>query len=173
MVDPIQLRILQHLQVSLRTIRVADGYGWTVKPERVFLDPINMLTAAGDCTDNPIMAVEPTANGVRAFEPAEQLRDEFEVTVMARVDTKGSDPDRRYVAALRLEADIERALVRLPSQVGADGYAGTADITRGGLVSDTRLRKASIFFDGGATGQIVIITIPVLMPIHRTYGVPR
>lgn len=167
MADPIQLRILQHLQASLRSIRVADGYTWTVKPERVFLDPINMLTAAGDCTDNPIVAVEPTPNGERRFEPAEQLRDEFEVTVMARVDTKGSDPDRRYTAALQLEADIERALVCLPSQ------GGTADITRGGLVSDTRLRKASVFFDGGATGQTVILVVPILMPIHRTYGVPR
>lgn len=167
MPEPIQLRILQHIQASLRQIRVADGYGWTVKPERVVLDPVSILTAPGDCSTSPFLVVEPTPSGVRRFEPAEQLRDEFEVTVMARIDCVGSDPDRRYTAGLRLEADIERALVCLPSQ------GGTADITRGGLVSDTRLRKASIFQGAGATDQTVIVVVPILMPIHRTYGVPR
>jgi hypothetical protein len=166
MADPIQLRILQHLQASLRTIRTADGYGWTVKPERVVLDPVNILGLT-DCANNPFFVVEPTANGQRLFRPAMQMRDEFEATVMARVDTTGNDPDRRYAAGLRLEADIEQALVRVPSQ------GGTADPTRGGLVTDTRLRKASLFQGAGATDQTVIIVVPILMPLHRTYGVPR
>ena len=51
--------------------------------------------------------------------------------------------------------------------------AGCQQQLRGGLVADTRLRKASIFQGSGATDQSVIVVVPMLMPIFRTYGVPR
>jgi hypothetical protein len=167
MADPIDLRILQFLQTRLRSMTVAGGYTWNVKTDRVTLDPVSIITGVGDCTSNPFFVVELQPGGQRRFEPAEQLKDAIEGTILARVDTTGSHPDRRNSVGLKLVADIEEVLVRLPSR------GGTADITCGGLATDIRLRRASTFQDGGATNQIVIVVVPFLVTLHRVYGQPR
>jgi hypothetical protein len=165
--DPIELRILQFLQTRVRSMTVAGGYTWNVKSDRVTLDPVNILTGVGDCGSNPFFVIELQPSGQRRFEPAEQLKDAIEGTILARVDTTGSHPDRRNVAGLKLVADLEEVLVRLPSR------GGTADITCGGLATDIRLRRASTFQGAGATDQSVIVVVPFLITLHRTYGRPR
>jgi hypothetical protein len=155
---PRDLALIQSIQSALAAIRRADGYTWDVSADRVVLDPVNLFGGVGDCVRSPFFQVEAEPEGAREFLPAMQLRDVVVASVMGRIDATGSHPDRRAVLGHQLAAEIERALC--------------VDITRGGLASDTRLRKPSIFQAQSVTDQTVVVVVLVDMPTFRTYGAP-
>jgi hypothetical protein len=154
--DPRELQLLQSLQSALRAMTVAGGYRFDVKTTSVVLDADNIFDVPD--TALPFFIVEPTDDGDRQFEPAMQLEDEFIATVTCRHDAKGLDPDRRNTLGLQLAGDLEKAF--------------TVDVERGGLATDTRLRKPQIFTSVSGD-QPVIVVVRVAMKLFRTYGDPR
>lgn len=153
--DPRELRILQNIQAALRLLTTANGYGFDTHADSVVLDPVNIFDVPE--TRLPFFIVEPTDAGDRRFEPAMQLHDVFEFVITCRVDAAGDDPNRRYTIGTQLHADIESALV--------------ADIERGGLSSDTRLRKPQVFTSLSGD-QTVIVVQRGTCSLHRTFGEP-
>lgn len=153
--NPRELLVLQHLQATLYTLTELNGYGFTVRPGCVVLDPVNIFDVPE--TKLPFFILEPTDAGDRRFEPSLQLYDEFEFVITGRVDAKGDDPNRRYTLGMQLHADLELVLV--------------GDVERGGLTADTRLRKPQVFTSLSGD-QSVIVVQRGTCKVHRTFGDP-
>lgn len=155
MMEPLRLRLLHSLATALRGIRQADGYYYTVKPESVMLDPVNILTVAA--TALPVFLVEPSTEGVRTYQPANRLEYAFFASITARVEADSLGASRKTEAWERLLADIERALTR--------------DITREGLAIDTRLGEPTPLSTIGPDSMVLVLQ-PVELRHVRVYGEP-
>jgi hypothetical protein len=155
MTTPREMLIVQNIVATLLTVQEVNGYGFNVGANSVVVDPVNIFDVPP--TKLPFFIVEPTDDGDRRFEPAEQLFDEFTFTITARVDASGIDGSRRYTVGGQLHADLERVL--------------TADLTRGGLSSDTRLRKPQVYTSLSGDNSVIVVQRGACR-VHRTYGEP-
>jgi hypothetical protein len=155
MSDSVRLQVLKNLQTTLQGMTGA-GYHYPVGDNsQVSLDPtVNMLTRGGP--DLPFFLIEPTPDGNREFYPSEQIVENLIVNISARYDAASDDPLSKVTVWENLAADLEVAL--------------EADVTRGGLVVDTRCSTPQPFT--GVGSNVVILVQPVIMKLYRRYGTP-
>jgi hypothetical protein len=153
MADSNRLAVLKDIQTALRAI--GAGYNYPVaSASQVTLDPtVNLITGAG-LPDLPAYVVEPTPNGSKEYYPAEQLKEEFVVNVLGRMDADPADPTSKATTWENMAADIEKAL--------------ELDTTRSGHACDTRLLVPQPFT--GVGSNIVIIVQPVRVTMYRKYA---
>lgn len=171
MAEPIEYRIVRHLQASLAAASVAAGFFYSLSSVGVKFDPnvdVEMLTDASQGV-RPFCLIQ-VAPERWEYYPSMQVKLSMPVTVhwlhdahpVADIDigepTAPSDEDRIQLF-FRGCADIERALVGTPELVG-----------RGGLATDTRLTKRTMNPD--IDSQLVHAMVDVDITLHRTYGQP-
>jgi hypothetical protein len=153
-------RILDALANNLRSMTVAGGYTWDVKPSSVRRDEENILIAPA--ADLPIFLVQSTERGAFSFEPANQLKETYYAAITARVDVMAGDGGYPHAEKSRAQenliGDIERALA--------------IDNSLGGLpISDVRPEKA-VPLQSPWPGLMVVVIVPVLIWVHRSFGQP-
>lgn len=151
--DPIEYRVVKHLQAALQAIAIADGYHFDVAGSAVRLDadvaveqlikpdgprPFVLLDVPADRWSYP-----EKPNGVRLVLPIE---------IHWVSDAAPTDDDSLMKTFFQGCADVEAAIA--------------ADITRGGLAVDTRIVRRT-FDPIGAEVRAIIETEVV---IRRTYG---
>jgi hypothetical protein len=159
--EPIRKQFCDLLVARLRTsITRANGFYIDVKSESVQQDEINVLNLPDSLL--PFFLVQPTERGTFTFEPANQLKEEFYVAVTMRMDAVGTAADRKTTIQERLIADFERAIA---SVNGADIWWDPLPI------SDVRPQKA-VPLQSPGVDQVVIVIVPILVWIHRTFGQP-
>lgn len=154
--EPLALRIVQNIQAAVRGIRVSQGYHHTVGAVAVKLDPNHNVEALiGD-------------EQLRPFFIIEMLPETFEYVpaggvwvtmsgIVHGVHTSDVESDDDWMTTYyRLCADIERAL--------------TQDLTRGGLVPDTRIESTAFRARGGAE---VWAQVPIVIRLRRQFGSPN
>lgn len=163
MTDPITLSILQDVQMHLRRISVQAGFFHTVQSSAVRLEREDLITWPGPV---PVVLVFRTPDGSRSYQPANRLKQILQLSVLARMDADGTDPNRKAVVVERLLADIEKSLTS-----DAPGAPPSSGITRGGLAIDTRLLESSDWF-GFGSNNAVLIEQPVNIHLVRVYGQP-
>lgn len=160
MLVPAEYQVLTALRDAIAGIRVGDGFYYDVRGTGVKLDPnqdVESLVAAGG--PRPFVLIELTADQWQHM-PAARARIDLAATIHWVHD---SDPTRdadRIQTYLQGCADIEKVLV------GSNG----ADLSRGGLVIDTRIVRRT--FDTAVDGSMVWGSIEIVMPMIRTYGQP-
>jgi hypothetical protein len=154
--DSIRGQILDDLAGALRAMTVAGGYHWNVAWESVQTDEINVLGIESE--RRPFFILQASPDGVREFEPANQLQERFRVLLTAIADApEGPSPDRKAATAEALAMDVERAV--------------TVDIRRGGLCTDTRLQVPEFLMSTGRESAVVMV-VELECRIHRVYGSP-
>jgi hypothetical protein len=154
---PVAFLVLRSLQTAVRGIAVADGYHYTVGADDVTLDPTTPVEEIiRTQVRRPLFVLE-LLPLLYTFTPALQLRQVIPVTVHAIDEADASDADSRLWKYLTLVADIERAVTR--------------DLTRGGLVVDTRFTRTEMRVN--AEDAQIYATVPIEMFLHRTFGEPN
>jgi hypothetical protein len=157
MPEPIEYRILTHLRDALAGITIGAGYHYDVRGTAVKLDPNQDVDAlVGAEGPRPFVLIELTSDAWQHM-PAMRAKIELRATVHWVHD---SDPTRdadRIQTYLRGCADVERAIL--------------VDLTRDGLVTDTRITKRT--FDTAIEGSMVWAAIELVMPMIRTFGEPN
>lgn len=156
MADPIDFRIVQHLQTALRGIATGSGYHYTVASAAVKLDPNKDVEALlGASKLRPFIVLE---LGVDSYEyqPAQRVKVTTPVTIHLVNDSDPTDDSAWMLMWSRLCADGEQAI--------------TQDITRGGLAVDTRVLSRDFETFGG---QQVWAMLKTQVTVLRTYGLPN
>lgn len=155
--DPIEYRVIRHLQATLQAIRSADGYHFDVAGTAVKLDPdhkVEDLIAPDGPRPYVLIEIKPEA---WTYYPAGEVMLRMEPTVHWVSEGNLLDDESRMLTFFRGCADVEMAVSK--------------DITRGGLVADTRLVRR--LFDTTAQGAQVWAAIDLSMHVHRAYGAPN
>ena len=154
--QPLELRIAQNLQTALRSISIANGYHHDFAALAVKLDPnqdVESLIGAEALRPFLILALSPD---VYDYFPAKQIRVLMPFVIHAVNNTDPKEDDSKMANYLRLCADVETAVA--------------VDITRGNLVTDTRIFEREMHeFDG----QQVWAMVKGEIRVHRTYGEPN
>jgi hypothetical protein len=154
--DPIEFRIMQNLQSSLRSISKAGGYHHDVDNLAVKLDPNHEVESlVGSESFRPFLILE---YGSQEFEflPASQIITRVPLTIHAVDDSDVADDDSWMHTYLTLCSDIEQAVA--------------VDTTRGGLATDTRILDRLIH---RIEGREVWAMNRCEIRVHRTYGAPN
>lgn len=153
---PAEYAVLANLRDAIAAIRVGDGYYYDVLGTGVKLDPNQDVDSLVDPSGpRPFVILALNGDGWTHM-PAMRARIDLEATIYWMHDsdpTRDADAIQTYLQGC---ADIERALV--------------ADLTRGGLVTDTRIVRRSR--DTSVDGSLIVAEIGILMPMIRTYGEP-
>ena len=154
--EPLELRIAQNLQTALRSISVANGYHHDFAELAVKLDPNqDVESLIGDEKLRPFLILELPPDAYEYF-PAKQIRLLMPFVIHAINNTDPTEDDSKLTNYLRLCADVETAIA--------------VDITRGALVTDTRILEREMHeFDG----QQVWAMVKGEIRVHRTYGEPN
>lgn len=160
--EPIEFRILQSLQTALKGISVSAGYHHTVAGMAVKLDPDHQVEDLIPGANEPIgpprpwMVLEFTEAEPPEYSPANQMLIKTPFIVHAIHDTDPSDDGAKLRTFHRLCADVEQAIA--------------VDITRGGLVTDTRVLGRRL---RDREGQEVWAEVSGEVRYRRTYGAPN
>lgn len=157
MPEPISFRIVQDLQTALRSIAVAGGYFYDVASVAVKLDPDSAndaVRAPGGVRPLILLQVSPER---REYQPAGEVRLVLPVTVNWVQESDATDDDSRMQVFFRGCADVEQAI--------------TVDLSRGGLVIDTRIVQCVNNDD--LEGSQVWAQIEVEIAMFRQYGRPN
>ena len=153
---PHEYQVLTNLRDTLAAVRVGDGYYYDIRGTGVKLDPnqdVDSLVESGG--PRPFVLIEVSADGWTHM-PSSRARIDLGATIHWVHD---SDPTRdadRIRTFLQGCSDVEKALV--------------VDLTRGGLVIDTRILRRA--FDTAVDGSLVWASIEIVMTMIRTYGEP-
>ncbi len=156
MPEPVEYRVLQHLQTALRAITVAGGYWYDVATLAVKLDANSAVEdLIGDSALRPFYILEAPADRFE-YQPSERVRVLMPFRVHA-VHESNPTVDADWIKTyFRLCADVERAIA--------------VDIHRGGLATDTRVQTREFrTFEGSQVWAIVAGEIRV----PRLYGAPN
>jgi len=154
--DPVEFRIVEHLQAALLAISVAGGYHHDVAAFAVKLDPnhdVESLIGATAKRPFAILALDPDTF---SYSPSMMVRIAMPATVHFVNDSDPTDDASWIEEYFTLCADVERAVAQ--------------DITRGGLAIDTRIvqREYRSF-----QGQQVWAQVKLDIGVRRTYGSPN
>ena len=161
MPEPIEFRIMQSLQTALKSINTVNGYHHTVNGFAVKLDPDHKVEdLIGGANDpigppRPFIVLAPLPMEFN-YEPANQLLMRMPFMIHAFHDSDPTDDNAKLATYHRLCADVETALA--------------ADITRGGLATDTIILTQQM---RDHDGQFVEAQIPGQVRYRRTYGAPN
>lgn len=154
--EPIEWQVLKNLQAAVMAIAVASGYHHDMAGTAVKLDPnVDVESLLAPDGARPWACLELTPEEWQYF-PAMQVRLVLPVTIHWVGVCDQAVDDSRQLTYLRGCADIERAIA--------------VDITRGGLVVDTRIVKRTL--DARPAGSEVWALIDTQVILHRTYGQP-
>ena len=154
MPEPIEYRAILNLQAALQAISIAGGYHYDVVDAAVKLDPnVAVEALVNPSGTRPIILIEVQPEAWE-YQPARRLRLKMPVTVHWVSESTPTDDTSRMQTYFRGCADVEQAVA--------------ADITRGGLSSDTRVIKR--IFDTAVKGSRVWAQIEIELWLHRTYG---
>lgn len=155
--DPIEYRVLRDLQSALKLISLAGGYHYDVRSVAVKLDPNhNVESLIAPDGPRPFVILEVTPERWQYF-PASQVRMVVPVTIHWVSEGVPTEDESRMRTYFKGCADVEKAIA--------------VDITRGGLVVDTRISKRT--FDTAVDGAQVWAMIQTEMIVHRTFGSPN
>lgn len=156
MSEPIELRIVQDLQVALQAIAVASGYHHDVAAFAVKLDPNQDVEALlGEEKLRPFFILELTPDAF-TYSPARMVGISMPAIIHAVNDSDPTDDSSWLTEYLRLCADIEQAIA--------------LDFTRGGLAKDTRITSREFQSFGGSQVWAMVNTV---IDVRRTYGAPN
>lgn len=132
------------------------GYNYTVVSSSVTLDPAkNLLTAPAG--DGPWYQIEPVPDGSIEYFPALQLVHEFRINITGRHTADPSTPEGKVDVWESMIEDLEKVLA--------------VDITRSGLVVDTRMAGEPRPFVGVGSDAVFVV-FPIQCRLHRTSGLP-
>lgn len=155
MAEPIEYRILRHLQATLAAITVAGGYHYDLMDVAVKLDPntdVDSLIAPDGPRPFAVISVKPEE---WAYEPAFQLRLGMPLNIFWIGVADQTRDEARMELFFRGCADVEQAIAVDPS--------------RGGYAADTRI----VSRECGGDGAEVWAKVGVVIPLRRTYGQPN
>lgn len=168
MAEPIEYRIVRHLQTTLQAVTVAAGFFYTLPSVGVKFDPnvdIEMLVDASQGV-RPFCLIQ-VAPERWEYTPASQLKLRMPVTVHWLHDAHPAE-DVDQVEPIP-PADEDR--IRLFFRGCADiEQAITVDLSRGGLATDTRITKRTM--NPEIDSQLVQAMVDLEILVHRTYGNP-
>ena len=157
MADSQRLAMLKGLQTSLRAIRVADGYHYTIRPTSVVLDRRDLATIPP--TELPFFCVFSPTPGDRGKIASKLVKEVVTVNLYGRVDANGTAEDRKTTAVENLIADIEKALV--------------ANLNLGGVAIDVWMRSPEESSIALGNDNAIGLTVPVEVRLQqRPYGAP-
>jgi hypothetical protein len=153
--NPARLRVIQSVAEALRGINGQGAYHYRIAPGSVVTEPINLLSVPE--TEVPALVVAEDTRGVRDWLHARHVRETVALLITVRVDARDEDgPDRKVIAASRIEADIERAVM--------------ADLTRGGVAFLTLVQPPEPMLTGVGPMNVVLLNIPVDVQLLRRVG---
>jgi hypothetical protein len=156
MSDPIEYAVVRNLQAALQAIAVSAGFHYNVADIAVKLDP-NHKVEDFITPDGPrpfiILELKPED---WSYQPAGRVVLVVPVTIHWVCESTPEEDESRLRTYLCGCADVERAIAK--------------DISRGGLVVDTRIVKRTC--DESTEGTQVWAMIDVEIRLHRIYGAP-
>jgi len=154
--EPNEFLVLQHLRDALRAMSISGGYYFDVAGSAVKLDPsVSVEDVIAPDGPRPYLLVEMKPETF-SYRPMMQMRMVLSFTVHWVGEQIGADDESWIRTFYQACADIEQAV--------------TADITRGGLAEDTRIRKRT--FDA-MFGTQVWAMVDLEMALNRVYGQPN
>lgn len=156
MPEPIDHRVVLHIQAAIQAISVASGYYYDVVDANVKLDPDHGVETL-DRPDvvPPIVLIEPRPDDF-VYTPANQLRVVYGWRIHWFADADVTSDPSRVLTYARGCADVEKAIA--------------VDVTRGGLAVDTRIVRREPDF--GMAGSRVWAALDVDVIVHREFGSP-
>lgn len=159
MTEPIEYRILLNARDSLQAISQSGGYFFTAEAGSVSVDPIDTIDIIlGRAAASPSFVVEVGSAGRPTYQPASQILELIPVNIIAFANSdQQQDPVAKTKVYERLCADIEKAM--------------TADITRGGMATDTRIIGRQMQVTTGSVRVVALVQLEVR--VYRTYGAPN
>ena len=156
--DPIEFRIVQHLQTALLAISMAGGYHHDVTALAVKLDPDqNVEALIAPDGPRPFLVLDPQPETWDYAEMPNMVHLVFPVTVHWIGAAVPDDDDSRLQSFFRGCADIEQAI--------------TQDGERGGLAVGTRIVKRTLDLAVGGTQVWALVDLEI--HVRRTFGQPN
>lgn len=150
---PIEYRIVRNLQTALQAITVAGGYHYTVTGTAVKLDPDQGAEAlVRPDGARPFILIEQQDENW-AYDQANEVKLVLPLTLHWVSDAAPATDEARLEMFYKACADVEQAIA--------------VDITRGGLATDTRMKKRRIDMPAGTR---VWALIDIEINLRRQYG---
>jgi len=154
--EPVEYRVVTHLQTALRAIAVAGGYFYDVAALAVKLDANSTVEdLVGDSRLRPFYILE-VGTSAFGYQPAHRVNVVMPIQIHAVHESDVTADEDWIKVFFRLCADIERAIA--------------VDITRGGLATDTRVQTREFRTYEGAQ---VWATVKAEVRVPRVYGAPN
>lgn len=152
MAEPLEFRIVQHLQEALRSA-VGDGYFYDVRGTAVKLNPdYEVEPLVEEDAPRPWVTVDVPASGEWIYQPAMRVKRVMAVRVHWFNECDPTADEDARLMCYRAYADIERAVTR--------------EVTRGGLASDTRIVEQVAVIQGTSVWVAVDLSIQLI----RVFG---
>lgn len=169
MPEPIEYRIIRHVQATLQAVRAAEGFFYSLPGVGVKFDPnINVEQLVDTAQGLRPFCLIQVAPETWQYSPASQIKLRMPVTVHWLHDAHALEealvgepsPPRdedRVKLYFRGCADVEQALA--------------VDSGRGGLATDTRIGKRTM--NPEIDSQLVHAMVDLEILVHRTFGQPN
>lgn len=156
MADPIELRIVQNLQLALQGIAVAGGYHYDLAALAVKLDPnVDVEALIASQALRPFLILELAPDSF-SYSASMMTSIELPATIHFVQDSDPTDDADWLRTYLQLCADAEQALA--------------VDISRGGLAMDTRITSREYHAFGDSQVWALVKTV---ISVRRQYGRPN
>ncbi len=153
---PIEFAVILNLQAALQDIDRVNGYYRTVAATSVKLDPndaVEQMRASSG--QRPYVLIEFAEDALDYAERPSGLQLVLPLTVHWIAESDATDDASLLRTFFEGCADVEKAI--------------TADLSRGGRASDTRMTVRRLTFEGSE----VWAEIGVVVRLRRTYGEPN